>query len=229
MLFKLATSPITSPGDYMKVKLISFVSFFLLFAVQNVLALVITSPKNGSTYKTGDTVKVVAELSQGSDYDKILWVDFLISEGLNESCPKEIATHPRYECTFTITQYSPQIIIITALGKTVDSAVVSPTITISVPLPSSVTLQSLKSFTGNRQFFSQIGDHNQLYIVGTYSDAIERDIWLAEKGTTYISSNEKVVTVNVNGLITATGAGKAQITVKNGSKKLVIDAIVQIR
>src|SRR5574340_363670 len=134
-------------GDDMKIKVISFVGLFLLVAIQNVLALVITSPKNGSTYKVGDTVKVIAELSNTSADDEIGYVDFLISGGLSDSCPKKIATHPRYECTFVIPKNSRESIIITALGMTVGNPVVSPAITIFVPLPSSVTLQELKSST----------------------------------------------------------------------------------
>ena len=207
---------------------ICFLIIFILAIAQTGEALVITSPKDGATFKAGDTVKLVAELSPGSQEDMdIGYVDFFFSKGFNPNCPKEISTHPRYECNFTIPKGSPQVIEISAVGTTVDSAIASPWIAIYVPLPSTVVLQKMKSFTGDRIYFFQLGQNKRLYIQGIYSDGVVREIWLAKTGTTYTCSNEKVVTVDADGLATAKGAGMAQITVKNGDKKLVLDAIVQ--
>jgi len=80
---------------------------------------------------------------------------------------------------------------------------------------------------GNKVFFTELSDTEQLYIEGIYSDGVERDLRLGQTGTTYASSNEKVVSVNANGLATSVGPGTALITVRNGDKKLVLDVVVK--
>lgn len=206
----------------------TFITVLLLLAVsQSSLALVIISPKNGDTFKEGDTVKIVAEISPESSEDrKIGYVSFSVTKGL-DNCPDEIITHPRYECSFVIPPGSPRVIKIGAEGVTTDGTIDSPWVTIYISLPSTVILQKLKSFTGNRMFFSQLGENSQLYIVGAYSDGVERELQKSQTGTTYTSSNENVVTVNADGLATARTAGRASITVTNGDKKLLIDVIVE--
>jgi hypothetical protein len=49
----------------------------------------------------------------------------------------------------------------------------------------------------------------------------------SQQKVTYTSSNKKVATVNSNGVITAKKAGKAKITVKSGSKKVVVTVTVK--
>jgi hypothetical protein len=212
----------------MRISTIGFLVIILLAMTQTTLALIITSPKDGSTFKVGDTVKLVAELTPGSQDDlKIGFVDFFFSKGFNPHCPEEISTHPRYECSFTIPVGSPRAVRISAVGETVDGAISAPEIAINILLSSSVVLQDLKSFTGNKLYLVRLGQNAQLYITGTYSDGIEREHWLASTGTTYLSSNDKIATVNADGLVTAIAAGNAQITVSNGSKKLVVNVIVK--
>jgi len=186
--------------------------------------LIITSPKNGDTFKEGDTVKLVAELS--NDDPEILYVDFDVTKGLDH-CPTGLTTHPRYECSFKIPPGSPQIIEISATGKKVYGAISSPWISIKVILPPNITLQQLQSFTGNRLFFSRLNENHQIYLKGIFSDGVKRDVWSASTGTTYNSSDEKVVTVNSDGLVTAKGPGKASITAVNGDKELFLYAIVK--
>lgn len=206
------------------------VSLFAWVSVSQ--ALIITSPRNGETFKEGDTVKIVAELSPNNPEDQeIAYVGFFITKGGGD-CPDEIDTHPRYECTFTIPSGSPRVIKIGALGKTIESAVASPEVTIAITLPPNIVLQKLKAFTGSSTgslFFSGVGLSRRLRIDGIYSDGIERELSSGAVGTAYASSNEKVVTVNPEGIVTAKGPGSAEITVKNGKHKLVVGAIVKPR
>jgi hypothetical protein len=78
-------------------------------------------------------------------------------------------------------------------------------------------------------FFSKLIENDQIYLKGVYSDGVVRDVWSASSGTTYTSSDEKVVTVNPDGLVTARGPGKARITALNGGKKLFLDAFVELK
>jgi len=190
-------------------------------------ALVITSPKAGDTFKEGETVKLVAELSPDSQDDKkILYVGFNVTNGI-DNCPDKIATPPRYECSFTIPAGSPRTIKINATGTLVKGAIASPWVSIFVKLPTSISLKGLRSFTGNKLFFTELAETEQIYIKGTFSDGVERDLRLGLTGTTYVCNNENVATVNADGLATAVGPGTAKITVRNGDKKLVLDVVVK--
>jgi hypothetical protein len=80
---------------------------------------------------------------------------------------------------------------------------------------------------GNRYYFSRLTQKRQIYVQGIYSDGVERDLRAAQTGTTYVSSNEKVVTVSADGLAIAVGPGTAQIAVRNGDKKFVLDVVVK--
>lgn len=212
----------------MKLKNAILVNVLLtIFFVHGAFALVITSPNEGDTFKEGDIVKLVAELSPNAPEDrKIGYVTFVVTKGI-DNCPFKISTHPRYECTFTIPPGSPQTIKISAMGKLQYGALSAPEVTIYITLPSNIILQQLKSFTGNRLFFSQIGENEQLYITGIYSDGVKRELWMAKTGTTYISSDEKIAVVDSNGLVTAIGVGSTKITIKNGDKQIIVDVVVK--
>lgn len=191
-------------------------------------ALVITFPKNGETFKEGDTLKIVAELSP--DDPEIADVSFLVTKGIDH-CPSAIATHPRYECSFIIPPGAPSVITITAIGETIESAVFSPEVSIRVTRANMATLQGIKIFTGNtsnKLFFFQIGQNKRLHVDGIYSDGVKREeLSSAAAGTTYTSTDEKVVTVDRDGLVTAQGFGTARITIKNGKYQTTVEATVK--
>lgn len=60
---------------------------------------------------------------------------------------------------------------------------------------------------------------------GTYADGTVRDVGRHELGTTFHSSDPRVVSVDDEGFLTATGPGRAVVTVKNGalSKRVPVD------
>lgn len=208
----------------MRIKRVLIVGLILISMAKTGFALVITSPKNGDNFKEGDIVKVVAEKTP--DDPKFAFVYFVLTGGLG-NCPERITTHPRYECSFTIPAGSPRSINVSAVAVTASQPVTSPDITISVALPSSISLQELKLFTGNTIYFFKLGQNKKLEIEGSYSDGLDRDLRLGQTGTTYASSNENIVKVNADGLATAIATGNAQITVRNGVKKLVLDVVVK--
>jgi len=200
-----------------------FLALFLL--PSNSYGLAITSPKDGASFKEGDTLDLIAELTS-DDPELIESVSFIVS-GIENACPSAVRTHPKYKCRITLPPGSPRRISIMAYAVTSVGPKDSQDVNINVTLPSSITLQSLKSDMGNRYFFSKLAQKRQIYAKGIYSDGVERDLRLGQAGTTYVSSNEKVVIVNADGLATAVAAGTAQITVRNGDKKLVLDVVVK--
>ncbi|MBN2373937.1 hypothetical protein JXL19_09145 [bacterium] len=63
--------------------------------------------------------------------------------------------------------------------------------------------------------FSDINQTIQLAVTGTYSDGSTSDLTSSTTGTTYISSNPLVATVNSDGQVSSIGIGSASITANN--------------
>jgi hypothetical protein len=120
---------------------------------------VITSPQNGTTFKEGDTVQLISEFTP-DETETIVSVSFLVG-GLVNVCNEEIKTHPTYKCSFKLPPGSPKKITIQAYAVTFTGPKYSQKVNINVGLPSSIVLQSLKSFTGNRFFFTELDEPEQ--------------------------------------------------------------------
>ena len=187
--------------------------------------LIITSPKNGETFKEGAIVNFAAELSP--DFKGGIIDVSLMTPDVSSNC-LDLKTHPRYACKFKIPPASPKTISLFAMGATPTGGISSEEVVINVETPKNITLKGLKTFATTIYFY-HLAQNKKTYIKGIFSDGVERDIHDANSGTTYSSSNERVVTVNSDGLATAKGPGEAQIIVKNGDEKLVINAIVNLK
>ncbi|MGB0910843.1 MAG: PKD domain-containing protein [Nitrospirales bacterium] len=74
-----------------------------------------------------------------------------------------------------------------------------------------------------------LGTIVKLPVVGVFADGITRPIRTRTSGTTYHSSNEKVVVINPDGLLRLVGNGKATIRTKNRGKEATLDVIVDIK
>jgi len=65
-------------------------------------------------------------------------------------------------------------------------------------------------------------------IMGTFSDGVVRQIRLPETGTTYRSSDEKIVKVARDGVLQVMGNGRATITASNGGKEGTLGVSIQV-
>lgn len=68
---------------------------------------------------------------------------------------------------------------------------------------------------------------DELSVAGLYSDGVKRSITSSALGTTYVSSDEKIVTVDSEGRITSQGLGRAQITVRNNKYTAEVKVVVK--
>ena len=73
-----------------------------------------------------------------------------------------------------------------------------------------------------------LGKVIELPVVGIFADGVVRPIRLKATGTTYISSDEKVVTVNPDGLLRLVGNGTATITAKNRGQEATLEIVVEV-
>lgn len=67
----------------------------------------------------------------------------------------------------------------------------------------------------------------QINVRGTYADGIVRDVGRAELGTSFHSSDARVVAVNDEGFLTAGTPGQAVVTVKNGALSAQVPVTVE--
>lgn len=68
----------------------------------------------------------------------------------------------------------------------------------------------------------------ELPVVGVFADGIVRSIRYPGTGTSYHSSNEKVIKVHPQGLLQVTGNGRTTLTVTNRGKHADLDIIVEV-
>jgi hypothetical protein len=106
-----------------------------------------------------------------------------------------------------------------------------------VKLPPNVTMQSIvagddlmvlyMALSGSSPEDKDRIETDQISVAGIYSDGVKRLITSSAMGTTYASSDEKIVTVDSGGKLTAKGLGRAKITVRNGKYSAEIKIVVK--
>ena len=73
-----------------------------------------------------------------------------------------------------------------------------------------------------------VGKTFVLPVVGVFEDRVVRPIRLPTTGTTYRSSDEKVVKVYPTGLLQLMGSGRATVTVSNRGKEASLDVLIEV-
>ena len=96
------------------------------------------------------------------------------------------------------------------LSTTNDAGCLDGTTTIEVlPIETASVALALPSM--------EVGDRQQVRVTGSYGPAGTRDITDSATGTTYVSSDPSVATVDANGAIVAVGNGSTEITASHGA------------
>ena len=73
-----------------------------------------------------------------------------------------------------------------------------------------------------------LGKTFELPVVGIFADGVTRPISSSSAGTSYRSSNEKVLTAMKDGLLQIVGNGKTTVTVTNRGKQASLDVSVEV-
>jgi hypothetical protein len=122
-----------------------------------------------------------------------------------------------YQVSFTIPGYIAGPLQLTPeITDTSNNPINGITTTIAVrptAVPTSLTLpQSIF-------ILRAVGKTARIYVVGNYADGSALDLSSSASGTTYVSSNPKVLTVDSEGNVTAVAFGTAAVTVANNGTK----------
>ena len=73
-----------------------------------------------------------------------------------------------------------------------------------------------------------LGKTFELPVIGTFADGVERSVSASSTGTSYASSNDKVIKILADGLLQIVGNGKAAVTVTNRGKQATLDVSVDV-
>jgi hypothetical protein len=194
-----------------------------------VTGLTITEPKPGSQFHAGDKVIVKAVTAPNERPIAV----FLFSTQMHFST---LNISPPYELVFTIPKAFTGEDTIVASAKFSDGSIVESKMKIFVTLPVNVILKGVDVDPNPVYLYKmpinsdsndvRIFETKSLGVGGMYSDGVERNITSSQRGTTYTSSNEKVVTVSLNGKVTAQSIGMAKIIVRNGKFSADVEVIV---
>jgi hypothetical protein len=99
---------------------------------------------------------------------------------------------------------------------------------VEVKLPPVLPLISLRIHAEQRNLILEgLGDRQSLQVIGEFPDGTVRFISPMVYGTSYLSRNPEVATVDGNGWVTAVGFGETVIVVRNGDKEA--QAMVTVR
>lgn len=191
-------------------------------------ALMMTSPRDGDVFHPGDVIALAADVGANeADIRKVTfggnkgWAQFIYAPGpvYRSSLPM-----PK-EFIGTLTLWVSGIV-----GPSSNEGVVkSEPITVRIVLPPDVVLQSLRVDEDQEALFLRIASKRKVYVFGRFSDSIERVVSSTLLGTTYQSADQKVASIDTEGLVTAVGPGQTEITVKNGTKQIKIQVYVDVQ
>lgn len=193
-----------------------FIFGVLIGWVSQSWALSITSPTEGTTFRPGDTVTIIAQFAPGESIHTVDFNTTTSTFNFVEGPPFQFQFTIPLEFIGTLTLYAKGI---SGVRPNLSFIEATP-INIQITLPPDVTLQSLIVDPRPRFLYldPEIGRTEILGVGGLYSDGVRRSIKGLSSGTTYDSSNEKIVTVDSNGVLHAIGAGSAVITIRNTGK-----------
>jgi len=175
----------------------------------------IVEPLEGQVFHSGEKVTVTAEATEGTNISSVLFVapDWLSSV---DSAP--------FAATFTVPEKIIGTVKIVAGGVVVPNKIPSVTTDVSIKVKPKAILQSLH--TQFPDFYLKQGMEYPISVYGKYSDGVIRSPRGKDQGTTYVSANENIATVDENGKMYPQGLGTTNITVSNSGVTLIVSVTV---
>lgn len=163
----------------------------------------ITEPSNGSLVAPGQTIAIQVATANGSSFSGVQ----IIGQGIGVT---RVASFPPYSFELAI----PADVIgprtITALGiVSQEQGTFSPSIVVDSETSANLTLLTV-SFS--RIAFRYPGQQIPLNVVGTFNDGTDLDVTRSSR-ISYTSTDITVAAVDLNGVVTATGAGATTVLV----------------
>jgi len=202
----------------------------LLLAVTSVQcwALQIVAPKEGDIVEAGAQFSLRIKPDQNEEWLHVVY-------GLSELSYNPLFGEYRETVRIPKELFGQKELLVVAIDKFGKETRLKRTVFVKLPL--NVVLQSIEvnpSFillekmpAGSAPDDVSAYSTKKLRVNGIYSDAVKRKLSSSAAGTTYVSGNDKVATVDTEGLITAQDIGETTITVRNGKYSTTVKVIVK--
>lgn len=197
---------------------------YMIFFAHCAWALSIISPQENQVFDAGSRVDVVVKPDAGDKWEKVVLAIYPMSYNMLSE---------EYKETIEIPQDELGVITITVVAVDVAGREVELRRNIISKMPLNVVLTSIRVSQDFMVLYKLPASSNiedaqriesrQLSVSGIYSDGVKRKLTSSDSGTTYVSSNEQIVTVSPDGKVNAKGLGEAKITVKNGNYSVQVD------
>jgi hypothetical protein len=173
-------------------------------------AVTIVSPRPGAVVTAGSSVLVVVE--PGGD-EVLSQVVVTTASGTALATPLQTpATNPpnRFQATVQIPLEAVGPEFVVALAKRSDGTFRTAVVQVTVDAGAIEAL-----FLDAPPMLDRSGQIVQLSVRGRFTDGVVRDLTASDRGTTYATSDSRVVAVNADGLAQARSGGYSDLTVTN--------------
>ena len=195
-------------------------------------ALQVSEPKKGAVVRSGEAMKVKVRFQPGLPVVKVTYTLFEEERALDdikvETPPMVEATAAPFDAAMPVPVEAVGAMRLVAVAQVAERRGQYVLFSdVSVRVVPAAELKGLGAEIPVR-FTKTIGEVRLLSVRGRYADRVARDLTHSRTGTTYRSSNEKVVRVNHDGLAQAMGPGTAEIVAKNGKHEVKIPVVVEV-
>ena len=199
--------------------LLATLSFLCLpFPLQ---AVEIVSPKDGAEIPIGSEVVIQVQPSTGDD---IVRVYMSGSEEAMKYNDKTGYFEQRVKLRGDAFGSIP--VEVTSINS--KNVVSTAAVNVNVQLPPVLPLISLRIHAEQRKLVMEgIGEQQNLQVIGEFPDGTVRIISAKLYGTTYVSQNPAIATVDANGIVTAVSLGETVIVVRNGESETQAKVIIR--
>src|SRR5437660_3967364 len=195
-------------------------------------ALQISEPKQGVVVRSGEAMKVKVRFQPGLPVVKVTYTLFEEDRALDdikvETPPTVEATGPPFDAVLPVPTEAVgtmRLLAVAQVSERRGQYVLFDEV--SVRVEPAAELKGLEAEIPVR-FTKTIGEVRLLSVRGRYADRVARDLTHSRTGTTYRSSDEKVVRVNHDGLAQAMGPGMAEVVAKNSKHEVKIPVVVEV-
>lgn len=191
----------------------------------------ITAPRKGEVVRSGASMKMKVNVAPGMPVVKVTYTLFVEDRPLDEikveAPPSVESTTPPFEAEMPVPLEeigAMRLLAVAQVAERRGQYVLFDEVPIKVE--PEVELMALQAEIPVR-FTKTIGEVRLLSVLGRYADRVVRDLTHGHTGTTYRSSDEKIVRVNHDGLAQAMGRGAAEIVARNGKYEVRIPVVVE--
>jgi hypothetical protein len=192
-------------------------------------AIELIEPKRGAVVRPGDMMKVKIGVPAGLPVVKVTYTlleqDRALEDKVEAPPVVVVATAP-FEAEFPVPielAGGARLLAVAHVAERRGQYVLFDEATIRVePAAALVALQAEAPV----RFTRTLGEVHVLSVRGKYADKVVRDLIPGHAGTTYRSSDEKVLRVNPDGRAQAVGNGAAEISARNRAAEVKIPVIV---